>query len=92
MSYNILGSDVAKQAADIVLMDDNFASIVNGIEEGRLLFDNLKKSIAYTLTHFPPEGWPIIFRFALGLPPALSSLQVHFIRSYNKMIHIYIRC
>jgi len=59
-----------------VLMDDNFASIVRGIEEGRVLFDNLKKSIAYTLTHFPPEGWPIIMNFVLGMPAAMSSLQI----------------
>ena len=43
------GSDVAKNAADMLLLDDNFNSIVSGIEEGRLIFDNLKKSIAYTL-------------------------------------------
>jgi len=43
------GSDVAKNAADMLLLDDNFSSIVNGVEEGRLIFDNLKKSIAYTL-------------------------------------------
>jgi len=42
-------SDVAREAADIVIMDDNFASIVHAIEEGRTLFDNLKKTIAYTL-------------------------------------------
>jgi sodium/potassium-transporting ATPase subunit alpha len=42
------GSDVAKNAADMLLLDDNFSSIVNGVEEGRLIFDNLKKSIAYT--------------------------------------------
>jgi sodium/potassium-transporting ATPase subunit alpha len=41
---------VSKEAADMILMDDNFASIVNGVEEGRLIFDNLKKSIMYTLT------------------------------------------
>ena len=43
------GSDVAQNAADMILLDDNFACIVDGIEEGRLIFDNLKKSIAYTL-------------------------------------------
>nr|CAD2191605.1 unnamed protein product [Meloidogyne enterolobii] len=51
------GSDIARRAADIVLTDDNFASIVKGIEEGRLLFDNLRLSIAYTLAHLWPEDW-----------------------------------
>uniref|UniRef100_A0A914XJS3 Cation-transporting P-type ATPase C-terminal domain-containing protein n=1 Tax=Plectus sambesii TaxID=2011161 RepID=A0A914XJS3_9BILA len=71
-----VGSDVAKQAADIILMDDNFASIVGGIQEGRLLYDNLKKTIAYTLTHFVPEVVPIILNFALGFPPGFTSLQI----------------
>jgi magnesium-transporting ATPase (P-type) len=44
------GKDVTKEAADLLLMDDNFASIVRGVGEGRLIFDNLKKSIAYALT------------------------------------------
>ncbi len=57
-------------------MDDNFASIVKGIEEGRLLYDNLKKTIAYTLTHFVPEVVPIILNFALGFPQGFTSLQV----------------
>lgn len=55
------GSDVAKNAADMLLMDDNFSSIVNGVEEGRLIFDNLKKTIAYSLTANIPEFWPFIF-------------------------------
>ena len=41
----ITGSDVSKQAADMILLDDNFASIVTGVEQGRLVFENLKKSI-----------------------------------------------
>lgn len=71
-----IGSDVAKQAADIVLMDDNFASIAKGIEQGRLLFDNLKKSICYTLSHLWPEAWPVIFNLIFGFPTGITSLQV----------------
>ena len=44
-------SDIAQMTADIIVADDNFASIVKGIEEGRLMFDNLRLSIAYTLAH-----------------------------------------
>jgi sodium/potassium-transporting ATPase subunit alpha len=72
------GSEVAKQAADIVLMDDNFASIVNGIKEGRLLFDNLKKSICYTLCHLWPEAWTVILSLIFGLPTGITPLQVSF--------------
>ena len=56
------GSDVAKNAADIILLDDNFCSIVNGVQEGRLMFDNLKRSINYALGANPPEVWPVIFQ------------------------------
>ena len=44
----------------MILLDDNFASIVTGVEEGRLIFDNLKKSIAYTLTSNIPEISPFL--------------------------------
>uniref|UniRef100_A0A1I8AS76 Cation_ATPase_N domain-containing protein n=1 Tax=Steinernema glaseri TaxID=37863 RepID=A0A1I8AS76_9BILA len=76
VAMGITGSDVAKQAADIILMDDNFASIVKGIEEGRLLFDNLRKTIAYTLTHSMPEVVPICLNFLFGLPMAITALQI----------------
>lgn len=68
------GSDVAKNAADILLLDDNFSSIINGVEEGRRMFDNLKKSIAYTLTANAPEIAPVIIYLILELPMPLSSI------------------
>ncbi|XP_012257126.3 sodium/potassium-transporting ATPase subunit alpha-B-like [Athalia rosae] len=68
VAMGIAGSDVAKNAADMILMDDNFASIVTGIEEGRLIFDNLKKSIAYTLTSSVPEMLPLLSTIAFGIP------------------------
>jgi sodium/potassium-transporting ATPase subunit alpha len=54
------GSDVAKNAADMLLLDDNFSSIVNGVEQGRVIFDNLKKSICYTLSSNIPELIPFL--------------------------------
>lgn len=56
IAMNISGSDVSKEAAAMILIDDNFASCVNGIEEGRLIFQNLKKSVRYTVTHTMPQG------------------------------------
>jgi len=68
VAMGIAGSDVAKNAADMILLDDNFASIVTGIEEGRLIFDNLKKSIAYTLTSSVPEMLPILASIIFSIP------------------------
>jgi sodium/potassium-transporting ATPase subunit alpha len=70
------GSEVAKDAADMILMDDNFASIVKGVEEGRLIFANLKKSIAYTLTSNIPEILPFLCQIAIKIPLALTTIMI----------------
>lgn len=70
------GSDVAKNAADIIILDDNFNSIVKGIEEGRLIFDNLKKSIVYPLTSNIPEIVPYILFIILQIPLPLSVVLI----------------
>jgi sodium/potassium-transporting ATPase subunit alpha len=69
-------SDVARESADIVLLDDNFASIVGAIEEGRVLFDNLKKTVAYTLAHLWPELVPIFLNLAFSFPLAMNGLMI----------------
>jgi sodium/potassium-transporting ATPase subunit alpha len=70
----ISGSEVSKEAAAMILLDDNFASIVSGVEEGRLVFDNLKKSVAYLLSHAYPELAPYFVYFFIGIPLPLSLL------------------
>jgi sodium/potassium-transporting ATPase subunit alpha len=70
------GSDVGQNAADMILLDDNFSSIVNGVEEGRLIFDNLKKSIAYTLSSNIPEVWPFIYFIIFQVPLPLTTILI----------------
>ncbi|OQR68806.1 sodium/potassium-transporting ATPase subunit alpha-like, partial [Tropilaelaps mercedesae] len=79
IAMGITGSDVSKQAADMILLDDNFASIVTGVEEGRLIYDNLKKSIAYTLTSNIPEITPFLFFVLASIPLALGTITILFI-------------
>merc|ERR1712226_1209832 len=76
VAMGIAGSDVSKQAADMILLDDNFASIVTGVEEGRLIFDNLKKSIAYTLTSIIPEISPFLLLILADVPLPLGTVTI----------------
>ncbi|XP_064595544.1 sodium/potassium-transporting ATPase subunit alpha-like isoform X2 [Liolophura sinensis] len=76
VAMGIAGSDVSKQAADMILLDDNFASIVTGVEEGRLIFDNLKKSIAYTLTSNIPEISPFLIFIVCDIPLPLGTITI----------------
>lgn len=76
VAMGLAGSDVSKQAADMILLDDNFASIVTGVEEGRLIFDNLKKSIAYTLTSNIPEISPFLAFILCDIPLPLGTVTI----------------
>ena len=76
VAMGIMGSDVSKEAANMILLDDNFASIVAGVEEGRLIFDNLKKSIAYTLSSNIPEISPFLAFITIGVPLPLSTILI----------------
>ncbi|XP_076291776.1 sodium/potassium-transporting ATPase subunit alpha [Lasioglossum baleicum] len=68
IAMGIAGSDVSREVADLILLNDDFASITTGIEEGRRLFDNLKSSIAYTLASNVPEITPFLAFVILGIP------------------------
>lgn len=70
------GTDVAKQSADAVLMDDHFATIVKGIEEGRAVYENIRRFITYMLSSNLPEAVPYVLFFWIGLPLALPVLLV----------------
>jgi len=76
VAMGIMGSEVSKNAADMILLDDNFASIVAGVEEGRLIFDNLKKSICYTLTSNIPEISPFLSFIVFSIPLPLSTVLI----------------
>lgn len=76
VAMGISGSEVSKEAADMIILDDNFATIVNGVEEGRLIFDNLKKSIFYMLTSNVPEIVPFLLFVIIHIPQALSIMAI----------------
>lgn len=76
IAMNKSGSDVSKEAASMILMDDNFSSTVRGIEEGRLIFVNLKKSIKYTISHITPEIIPTLLYVVVPIPLPLSAILI----------------
>ncbi|KAF9036806.1 aminophospholipid-transporting P-type ATPase [Panaeolus papilionaceus] len=76
IAMNISGSDVSKEAANMILLDDNFASTVKGVAEGRQIFVNLKRSIQYTLTHSTPEVFPQLLYVVVPIPLPLSAILI----------------
>jgi Ca2+-transporting ATPase len=76
VAMGVAGTDVAKEAADMVLTDDNFASIAAAVEEGRGVFDNLQKFIVWTIPTNAGEGLVILASIALGLALPIMPLQI----------------
>jgi P-type Ca2+ transporter type 2C len=70
------GTDVAREAADMILTDDNFASIVAAVEEGRAIFDNIRRFLTYFQTSNVAEMFPFLAMIFLGIPLPLTLLQI----------------
>jgi calcium-translocating P-type ATPase len=76
IAMGMTGTDVARQSADMVLLDDNFAGIVNAIEEGRGVYENVRKFLTYILTSNVPELVPYLAFAFFNAPLALTILQI----------------
>ena len=76
IAMGMAGTDVAKASADMILLDDNFASIVNAVEEGRAVFENIRKFLTYILTSNIPELIPYLAYVLFRIPLPLTVIQI----------------
>ncbi len=76
VAMGITGTDVSKEASDMVLLDDNYATIVAAVEEGRRIYDNIRKFIRYTMTSNAGEIWVMLLAPFVGMPLPLLPLQI----------------
>lgn len=79
VAMGLVGTDVARETADMVITDDNFATIVNAIEEGRNVTKNLKNAIAYLLSCNITEALSLVIGLMLGLPTLFYAIQLLYI-------------
>ena len=76
IAMGITGTEVSKEAADMVLADDDFATIVHAVEEGRRIYDNIRRFVRYLLTTNSAEVWVMFLAPFLGLPIPLLAVQI----------------
>ncbi len=76
IAMGLSGTDVAKEAADMILLDDNFATIINAVEEGRTVYENIKKFITYIFASNIPEAVPYLAYILLRIPLPLTIIQI----------------
>lgn len=76
VAMGITGTDVAKEASEMILTDDNFASIVRAVEEGRAVYDNIRRFVTYIFASNIPEIVPFILMVVLGIPLPLTIIQI----------------
>ena len=79
IAMGITGTEVTKETADLILIDDNFATIVNAIEIGRWIYDNIKKFLTYLLQANLVEITILSFAILLGFPLPLIAIQILFV-------------